>query len=458
MEKKDFSGHVVVFAFPFGTHVTPLFSIINRIASLSPDTHFSFFCTLKANNSVVAKYSSQPNVKICDLSDGIPDGFVFSSGNNLQEIELFMEAAPLSFRDGIKAAVAETGKEITCLVTDAFFGFMAEMAEEMTVPWFACWTAAAISVSCHFYTDFIRDTFGAAGKEESLNLIPGMSKVQISDLPEGILFGNLDSIISQMLHKMGKSLPKADAVFINSFEELDPIITNDLKSKFKQLLNTGPFNLISPPILSTPPDPYGCIPWLNNQKPQSVVYVSFGTVATPPPHELLALSQAFEAIKIPFLWSLKDDARTNLPDGFIDRTESQGIVVPWTPQIEVLSHGAVGVFLTHCGWNSVVESIQGGVPMICRPFFGDQRLNGRLVQDVLEIGVQVEAGGLTQNGVLDCLDIVFGQDKGKKLTENVTLLKQVVHRAIQPQGSSYSNLIELTKLVTNAQLQSMNFV
>lgn len=282
---------------------------------------------------------------------------------------------------------------------------------------------------------------------ETLKSIPGMSKIHVVDLPEGIVSGNLDSFFSCMLHKMGMVLPQAAAVFINSFEELDPTITNDLKSKFKKFLNIGPFNLISSP--PPPPDTYGCIPWLDKQKVASVAYVSFGSFATLPPDELVALAEALEATKVPFIWSLKDHSKMHLPNGFLDRTKLHGIVVPWAPQLEVLAHGAVGVFMTHCGWNSLLESIAGGVPMICRPFFGDQRLNERVVEDVWEIGVKVEGGVFTKNGVINSLDQILSQEKGKKMRESIGALKELAKRATGPKGSSTNNFTALSNLVSS---------
>ena len=92
-----------------------------------------------------------------------------------------------------------------------------------------------------------------------------------------------------------------------------------------------------------------------------MVYVSFGTILTPPPTELVALAEALEAKKVPFLWSFRENQ--DLVKG---KTGSLGKVVPWAPQQQVLVHPAVGVFVTHCGWNSLIESIAAGVPMICR--------------------------------------------------------------------------------------------
>ncbi|CAK7349875.1 unnamed protein product [Dovyalis caffra] len=451
------SDHVAIFAFPFATHAAPLLAIIHRLATSSPNTHFSFFSTQQSNNSIFSIYkqnmSMLPNIKAYDVWDGVPEGYVFS-GKPQEHIEMFMESAPESLKKVMEVAVSETGRKVSCLVSDAFFWFAGEMAEEIGVAWLPFWTAGPISLCAHVYTDLIRETFGTGDmverEDEPLSLIPGMSKIRIRDLPEGVLFGNLESFFSNMLHKMGTALQQAAAVFINSFEELDPSITKDLKSRFKHFLNVGPFNLISPPLPVA--DTYGCITWLGKQKLASIAYVSFGSVTTPPPHELVALAEALETSEVPFIWSLKDESKVHLPNGFLDRTTSQGLVVPWTPQLEVLAHRAVGVFITHCGWNSLLESIAGGVPMICRPFFGDQRLNGRIVEHVWEIGLKVEDGVFTKHGVLNSLDKILSQEKGKKMRENIRALQQLAKKAIGPNGSSTNNFIALSNLMLNANM------
>ncbi|KAG6752311.1 hypothetical protein POTOM_044534 [Populus tomentosa] len=445
--------HVAVLAFPFSTHAAPLLAIIHRLATSSPNTRFSFFNTQQSNNSIFSIYEQNTNIKAYDVWDGVPEGYVFS-GKPQEHIELFMKSAPNSFKKAMEVAVSETGRKVSCLVSDAFFWLAGEMAEEIGVVWLPFWTAGPTSLSAHVYTDLIRDTFGVGGvaghEDELLSLIPGMSKIRIRDLPEGVLFGNLESFFSNMLHKMGRALPQAAAVFINSFEELDPRITRDFKSRFKEFLNIGPFNMISP----APPaaDTYGCITWLDRQKLASVAYLSFGSITTPPPHELVALAEALETSGVPFIWSLKDNSKVHLPIGFLDRTTSQGLLVPWTPQLEVLAHKAVGVFITHCGWNSLLESIAGGVPMICRPFFGDQRLNGRMVEDAWKIGLQVEDGVFRKHGVLNSLDKVLSQDSGEKMRENIRALQQFAKKAIGPNGSSINNFVALSDLVFNTKI------
>ncbi|KAL4353010.1 hypothetical protein GQ457_06G017930 [Hibiscus cannabinus] len=229
--------HVAVFAFPFSTHAAPLLTIINRLASSSPKTMFSFFNTAQSNNSIFStSQSTPPNIKAYNVDDG-PEGYVFV-GKPQEDIELFMRVAPQNFSKGIEMAVEDSGRKLSCLVTDAFFWFAKEMALENGVPWLPFYTAAACSLSSHVYTDLLRETYG---------------------------------------------------------------------------------------------------------------------VGVPTPNELVALAEALEASQVPFIWSLRDKLKVHLPNGFLDK--ANGIIVPWAPQTDVLAHGAVGVFITHGGWNSLVESI-----------------------------------------------------------------------------------------------------
>ncbi|KAJ4912208.1 UDP-glycosyltransferase 78D2 [Raphanus sativus] len=443
-------SHVAVLAFPFGTHAAPLLSVTRRLASASPTTLFSFFNTSQSNSSLSFPSDLLPsNVRVHDVSDGVPEGYVFS-GRPQEAIELFLAAAPDNFRKEIASAENGAGKKVTCLLTDAFFWFASDMAAEMKATWVAFWTAGPNSLSVHLYTDLIRESARVKDMEETLGFISGMEKIRVKDTQEGVVFGNLDSVFSTTLHKMGLALPRAHAVFINSFEELDPTFTTNLRSEFKRYLNIGPLALLSSASQSdTTPvdDPHGCLAWMEKQGTASVAYISFGTVMTPPPGELVAIAEGLESSKVPFVWSLKEKNMVQLPEGFLERTREQGMVVPWAPQVELLKHEATGVFVTHCGWNSVLESVSGGVPMICRPFFGDQRLNGRAVEAVWEIGMTIIDGVFTRDGFEKCLDGVLVQDDGKKMKGNAKKLREQAHQAVSTKGSSVENFKRLLEAV-----------
>ncbi|KAF7131770.1 hypothetical protein RHSIM_Rhsim09G0150400 [Rhododendron simsii] len=302
--------HVAVFPFPFTSHFGSLFRLVRRLAADAPNATFSFFSTPKTIESLFSPSKNVPrNIKPYVVPDGVPEGHVFS-GNPEEPISLYLAAVEdgKSLKGVLEGAEAETGRRVGCVMSDVFLWFAGALAEEMGVPWVAYVPGDACSLAAHFYTDLIRETVGIhdiAGRENDVvKFIPGFSEIRLGDLPMGILFGNLESPFAMMLYKMGRVLSKATAVAILSFEELDPEINHDLKSKFKMVLNFSPYNSLSSSLLPPPSlvsDDYGCIPWLDNHKAASVAYIGFGTAATPPPVEIVALAEALEASGTPFL-------------------------------------------------------------------------------------------------------------------------------------------------------------
>ncbi|CAA7057585.1 unnamed protein product [Microthlaspi erraticum] len=454
---KPRDSHVAVLAFPFGNHPAAIFTVTRRLASAAPTTVFSFFNTPQSNSSLFSSgYTDLPaNIRVHHVADGVPEGHVFSKGPGPEEaIDLFLLAAPENLRREISAAEKEIGTNVNCILTDAFIWFAADIAAETNANWVAFWAGGPNSLAAHLYTDRIRETIGVkevnARMEETLGFITGMEKIRVKDTPEGVVCGDLDSVFANMLHQMGLALPRASTVFINFFEELDPTLTDHLKSEFKRFLNIGPHALTSSKPQTEEKivqDPHGCLAWMEKQAPASVAYIGFGTVVMLPPGEIVAIAEGLESRKVPFVWSMKEKSSVHLPKGFLERTREQGMVVPWAPQVELLKHEATGVFVTHGGWNSVLESVSGGVPMICRPFFGDHGINGRAMEVVWEIGVMVVDGVFTKDGFEKCLDRVLAQDDGKKMKRKAEKLKELAHEAVSVKGSSFENFKALLEAV-----------
>lgn len=270
-----------------------------------------------------------------------------------------------------------------------------------------------------------------------------MSTIHASDLPHEFLsVDKPDRPFSSLLQTMGLIVPRALAVVLNSFDGIDPLVTADLKSKLQKVLNIGPFSVLPSK------DEDGCLSWLNRHRAASVAYISFGSMLTPPPDELAALAEALEEKKVPYLWSFRENLKGHLLDGFFERTSSIGKVVAWAPQSQILAHSSVGVFITHCGWNSVVESITGGVPMICRPFFGDQMINRRILADMWQIGVGLESDVFKKACTMNALDIVLSKENGNKMRENIGVFKESATKAIAPNGNSTENFKSLIDIVS----------
>ncbi|RRT53478.1 hypothetical protein B296_00037244 [Ensete ventricosum] len=444
--------HVAFVAFPFGTHAAPLFALARAIAAAAPGAALSFLSTARSLASL-PQADGLGNIRLVPIADGTPESSAAPPPASEQaKIGMFLAAMPGSLRAGMDDAVAGAGgAAVSCMVTDAFLWMAGEVAAAARAPWLPLFTGGPASLSAHFHTDLLRDTIGVgeraiARSEEQLHFIPGLSAHRVCDLPEGIVFGPLDSPFSCLLHRMGQSVAKAAAVLVNTFEGLDPTIDAVFSASFSEYLHIGPLHLLVPPAGPTP-DTHHCLPWLDRHAPATVAYVSFGSVMTPQPAELAALAEGLEASGAAFLWSLKDHARELLPPGFLDRTKERGLAVSWAPQLDVLRHAAVGAFVTHCGWNSELEAMTAGVPMVCRPFFGDQRMNARSVSLAWKIGVEFEGGAITKEGVTRALDTVLKGEEGKRLRATARELQAMTTRAVQPQGSSSVNFKRLMQFV-----------
>ncbi|PIN20523.1 Anthocyanidin 3-O-glucosyltransferase [Handroanthus impetiginosus] len=252
--------HIGVLAFPFGTHAGPLLTLVQRLGASAPWIQFSFFNTATSNDKIfnARRSGSYENIKVYNVWDGKSEGFF---GSHFEAVGLFLKASPGNFEKVIGEAEEETGLEICCFITDAFLWFACDLAERKGVPWVAFWTAPSCSLSAHVYTQEIVKAGGlsstdfaeTAEEEKTVRFIPGLEMVRFSDLPPEIFLDKNPSPFALTINIMVQKLPKSTAVVINSFEEIDPVITNYLKSKFQHFLNIGP-SILSSPKLTSPDD------------------------------------------------------------------------------------------------------------------------------------------------------------------------------------------------------------
>ncbi|KAJ6409918.1 hypothetical protein OIU84_009415 [Salix udensis] len=456
--------HVAVLAFPFGSHARSLLDLVVKLARAAQETRFSFLNTEKSNSSIflAARTTLPDNIKAYNVADGVPLNHVFS-GNPIERVELFIKETPENVKTALDMAEAETGQKISCLMTDAFLSFAGSIAENLSIPWIPVWSPVPHSLSAHIYTDMIRQRYANSlihGCSNSSELedrtleVPGLSVLHVADLPAEVLPPRdaKETLFSCMLGQIGHMVAKVDTLVMNFYQELYPEpLLNDLKSKFSNVLNVGFLSLSIPPP-SLPPsaeDVTGCLSWLDGQKAKSVAFISFGTVVNIPQSEIEELAEALEARRTPFLWALRDSMSDCLPSGFLDRASTHGKVVPWAPQIQVLAHSSIGVFMTHCGANSVYESIAYGVPMICRPFFADNKFNARLIADEWRAGVRIDGGIFTKTGVLKSLDLILESEQGRGIRSRAQDLKELVLKASSPGGRASQDLKTLVEKITS---------
>lgn len=163
-----------------------------------------------------------------------------------------------------------------------------------------------------------------------------------------------------------------------------------------------------------------CLQWLDKQKPESVVYISFGSWVSPIGEEKVkSLALALEAMGQAFIWVLGSTWREGLPVGYLERVSKQGKVVLWAPQLQVLQHKAVGCYLTHCGWNSTMEAIQCQKRFLCYPVAGDQFLNCAYIVQKWKIGVKIN--GFQQKDIEEGLKRVM---EDKDISNRLNILQE----------------------------------
>ncbi|KAG8645624.1 hypothetical protein MANES_10G077880v8, partial [Manihot esculenta] len=198
-----------------------------------------------------------------------------------------------------------------------------------------------------------------------------------------------------------------------------------------------------------------CLKWLDAKKPSSVIYACFGTVTKFSDSQLHEIAIGLEASKQNFIWVVrKDDIEEEsemkwLPDGYEKRMEGKGLIIRgWAPQVLILHHEAVGGFITHCGWNSLLEGVSAGLPMVTWPIFADQFFNEKLITDVLRIGVSVGAqkwirlvGDYVNSEKIEkaVKEIIVGE-KAVELRIRAKEIGEMAKRAIEEGGSSYNDL------------------
>ncbi|KAL0383333.1 UNVERIFIED_CONTAM: UDP-glycosyltransferase 74E2 [Sesamum calycinum] len=195
-----------------------------------------------------------------------------------------------------------------------------------------------------------------------------------------------------------------------------------------------------------------CTDWLSQKQPKSVIYISFGSVAQLSVEQTGELAQALTTLNKPFLWVVRSSELAKLPKNFSEETIEKGLIVSWCQQLEVLAHDAVGCFVTHCGWNSTLEGLSLGVPMVAMPQWIDQSTNAKFVANVWRVGVWARADekGLAREGeICRCINHVMGGD-GEEIRENTTKWKEMARDAVDEGGSSDRSIEEFVSTLASS--------
>ncbi|KAL2933425.1 UDP-glycosyltransferase 73D1 [Bienertia sinuspersici] len=361
----------------------------------------------------------------------------------------------------------------SCIISDKCLSWTSKTAEKFKIPRIVFHGMSCFSLLAS-HNIKLQNTHLSVSSSSQPFLVPGMPyHIQITkeQLPGSfVALPDLEDIRDQMR----EAESKAFGVIANSFSDLEhQCIEYYKKAINKRVWCIGPVSLCNKEMkdkfvrgnkASISDDK--CLEWLNNIKPKSVIYVCLGSQCRLVPSQLIELGLGLEASKHPFIWAIKTGEKwTELENWLVeskfeDRVKGRGLLIKgWAPQTLILSHPSIRGFLTHCGWNSTIESISCGIPMITWPQFAEQFLNEKLVVEILEIGVRVgvdipvrfgdeEKAGIlvSRHDVASAVNTLMDEgEEGEKRRKQVKQLEEMAKKAVTARGSSKNDLSLLIK-------------
>ncbi|XP_059648051.1 7-deoxyloganetin glucosyltransferase-like [Cornus florida] len=457
--------HALCIPLPAQGHINPMLKLAKLLHSSG--FHITFVLT-DFNYNLFVK-SRGPNY-LEGLSDfrfeTIPDGLPSTNQRGILDLPALCASMTIHcsrpFRNLIEKLNASPNvPPVTCVVSDGVMNFTLKVAEELGIPEVLFFTPSACGMLGYYQFQELIERGYFPLKDESclsngflhtaIDWVPAMKGVRLKDLPTFIRTTNReDTMFNYNLESVNNAL-KAKSVILNTFDDLEQEVLDAMRSKFSELYTIGPLSMLHQRLceakqecieLNLWKEDVECLDWLDKREAKSVVYVNYGSLIIMTPEQLNEFAWGLANSKCSFLWVIRPNlvkgATEVVSDDFMEEIEGRGLVLDWCPQEKVLSHPSVGCFLTHCGWNSTLESICEGVPMICWPFFAEQQTNCFYLCNKWRIGMEIDTDVKREKVEGLVRDLMEGE-KGKEMRVQGMEWKTKAEKATRPGGSSYIN-------------------
>nr|BBC62102.1 glucosyltransferase 1 [Nemophila menziesii] len=299
-----------------------------------------------------------------------------------------------------------------------------------------------ISAFTYFFT-----RWESLGKPPLIDMIPeGLPRMEVC-IPEEVK-GFVASQYNHLDFQVG-NIYNSSRIFEGTYLDL---LTRDEFSRKKKQWALGPIL----PVKLSSTSQHKCLEWLDKQEKNSVLYVAFGTTASMSEEEVRELAMGLEQSKSKFIWVLRDAdkgdvfnkevRKISLPEKFEENVEGYGIIVrDWAPQLEILAHQATGGFMSHCGWNSCLESITMGVPIAAWPMHSDQAWNSVLIAKVMRVGIVVREFErhedlVASSTIADRVKKLMASHEGDEIRKRAEEMGDAVRKSTEEGGVSHLEL------------------
>ncbi|KAL0424368.1 UNVERIFIED_CONTAM: UDP-glycosyltransferase 83A1 [Sesamum radiatum] len=451
--------HVLMVPFPVQGHVIPMFELAHCLAKHG--IRITIVNTEIVHDRLVNSSSSSSalndSIRLVSVSDGLESGERHIPGKLMEAVCRVM---PLKIEELIReiggCSPSSEADKVSCIVYDQSLGRIQQVAERMGIGSVAFVPAAAALLVLGFnipklIQDGIIDnqvkTMASAGSpltDKTVQFAPTMPIMSPSDFVwHRLKIASLQKLLFHIMTENNGPTKSADWLICNSVLDLEP----GAFTMAPQILPIGPLLAINNrPAHSASghfwQQEYECLEWLDRQPACSVIYVAFGSSVMLKKAQVEELALGLELTNRPFLWVVRAEAIDGADDweGFLERVEGGGRIIGWAPQQRVLDHPSTACFISHCGWNSTLESMSSGVPMLCWPYFADQFINESYVCDIWKVGLRLEEednGMVASEEIKRKMDGLLGDGAFR---ERALRLKGKVWSSASEGGHSHENL------------------
>ncbi|KFK42892.1 hypothetical protein AALP_AA1G052200 [Arabis alpina] len=442
--------HFLLVTFPAQGHVNPSLRFARRLIRTTGARVTFVTCQSVFNCSMIPNQSNLKNLSFLTFSDGFDDGGM-SNVEDRQKRSLNLKTnGDKTLTDFIEAN-RYSDSPVTCVVYTILLNWAPKVARRFQLPSALLWIQPALVFDI-YYNHFTENNTSFE--------FPNLPSLAIRDLPSFLTPSNTNKDAYGSFQEMIELL-KEEAnpkILVNTFDSLEPealtAYPNIKMVAIGPLLPTEIFLESTKSVKDVSREQSRYSLWLDSKTESSVIYVSFGTMVELSKKQIEELARALIDGKRPFLWVItdksnreaktegEDETEIEKIDGLRHELEEVGMIVSWCSQVEVLRHRSVGCFVTHCGWNSTLESLVLGVPVVAFPMWSDQPTNAKLLEEQWKTGVRVRENekGLVERGeIRRCLEAVM-EEKAVELRENAEKWKRLAAEAVGEGGSSDKNM------------------
>nr|BAF75889.1 glucosyltransferase [Dianthus caryophyllus] len=473
--------HAICVPYPAQGHIKPMFQLAKLLHAHGfhitfVHTEYNFHRMLRARGPT--SVDGLERFRFETIPDGLPPS---DNPDVTQDIPSLCHAIMTTFHEPFKNLVRKLVNDSgsrsmnTFIVSDIVMPFTIDAAREVgNVPLVWLWTASGCGLLGYMQfrtllnkgiVPFQDSKFLTDGTlDEIVDWVPdSMKGIQLKYIPTffRITTNDDDFMFDFLMHSVETTAKSSAPVLMNTFDALEHDVLLDVSdSILGQTYTIGPLQFMlnndSDDSLSFGSNLWkedtDCLQWLDTKFPKSVVYISFGSITTMANENLVEFAWGIANSKQYFLWVLRPDLVSGensvIPPEFLSETAERGMITSWCEQEQVLRHASVGAFLTHCGWNSTLDTVCGGVPVLCWPFFAEQQTNCWFGCRKWGIGMEIDSDVSRDEVEKQVRELMEGE-KGVEMRKNAMQFRKLAEDAVDQTscGSSYLNFDKFIKQI-----------